>query len=132
MKTHRFNALVFAVFAALFFAGCQSFTVEKGGPWDGDELVAKTTLAIKSAHVAIDGFLLYEATHRSALGSDVRSLANNLRDEAPRAEQSVLAARDLYMRAKSPASADRLTEALNELERLMELVKPYVISSEKK
>lgn len=112
-KTKDPLLVLILVLFAVAFSGCQTH-LTPGGAYKDDKVLYETDKTIVTTYAALDSFLKWEHDNRATLSKfpEIRKVADEIRDNAPRWMQSAMNLREAYAAAPSQQSRDALYKSL--------------------
>lgn len=114
-------------FLALCLAGCTTAKLDPAGPYRGNQTLYVTDQSIDASYRVLDVFLSFELANRATLSQDVRTFANKIRRDAPEWNRRILALRDVYAMAPTPANKASLDTVLALLREALTQASAYLV-----
>ena len=120
-----------ALCGALFLSAC-STTLDKTGPYAGDQILYTADQATATAYDVLDTFLLWEQrTDQTVVPANVHAAAEKFRREAPAWFQSAIALRTAYVANPTPENRLKLANALGVLQAALAEATHYMVQAKK-
>lgn len=97
----------------LLIAGCG--TLDPAGPYSGDKILYDADVAITTSYEVMHSFVLFEYNNRDMLlaaDPKIKSVADNIRKNAPQWFGTALALRDAYQTQPGTQTRDALQSAI--------------------
>ena len=126
MKT----ALLYLVLAvALLCGACR--TLDKTGPYKGDQTLYSADLTITTSYQLFDTFVNWEYTNRAALASkpEIRAAADKVRTNAKSWIGSAIVLREVYALDPTAANRDKLLTSVTILQTALNEATKYLVTS---
>jgi hypothetical protein len=121
----KLSSLILLAFAAVFF-GCQG-TLDKSGPYAGDQILYNADQTIATAYDVLDTFVHWEKTNQKAVPASVHEAAENVRRNAPTWFKSATNLRKAYIADPTPENRLKLSNAVGILRAALTEATGYMI-----
>jgi hypothetical protein len=127
MKSKNLILLLLFAFAAVF-TGCQS-TLDKSGPYAGDQILYNADQTIATAYDVLDTFVHWEKANQSSLPKSVHDSAEKIRVNAPGWFKSATNLRKAYVAEPTPENRLKLSNAVGILRTALTEATGYLIEN---
>ncbi len=126
IRTMKTIASLLVALCAFAFAACG--TLEKTGPYQGDDVLYRADVTITTSYQALHGFVTWEYENRAALAGQpqIRHAADQVRQNAEKWTNSAIALREAYAANPTPETKASLVKALGVLQAAMSEATKYL------